>query len=196
MLSSTQEYGPEPVCHGSLAGLLSSDIKRNSVFGGARGKSGSEVDAFAGGIMLNVVAAWSKPMNIVDGSRENRIYDVPGMGEVPAKAGEYLFARIFGDHIVQMNIGETKNLAVRLAPPHNSPVDSLQRRLFRNRRTGRRRAGTLEGPLPADANARSRAAFMAGGARFLASRFRAPFSHCGALRQKLTCWSDHVLGVI
>jgi len=64
--------------------------------------------------MLNIDATWSKPMPLIDDSKNNMIYAVRNITVVPERPGAYLFARRHGSIIAPLYVGETANLRSRL----------------------------------------------------------------------------------
>lgn len=64
--------------------------------------------------MLNIEATWSKPIEFLDGSKENLIYAVGDIERIPEKPGAYVLGRKHGDNLVPLYIGETTNLRKRL----------------------------------------------------------------------------------
>lgn len=63
---------------------------------------------------LNINATWSRPVELLDGSKHNAIYRVADLVRIPETAGAYIFARRHGGNVVPLYIGETTNLRKRL----------------------------------------------------------------------------------
>lgn len=64
--------------------------------------------------MLNIGAKWSKPIRLLDGSRDGLIYRVSDLDTIPDTPGAYVFARKHGRKVAPLYIGETMNLRSRL----------------------------------------------------------------------------------
>jgi hypothetical protein len=64
--------------------------------------------------MLNFNAAWAQPIDLIDGSHEGLTYAVADWTRLPEEPGAYVFARIHGDKVKPLYIGETANIRTRI----------------------------------------------------------------------------------
>jgi hypothetical protein len=63
---------------------------------------------------LNIDAVWSKPIELLDGGRDGLIYRIGDLQGIPDSPGAYVFARLFGENVTPLYIGETTTLRSRL----------------------------------------------------------------------------------
>ncbi len=63
---------------------------------------------------------WQRPLSLVDGTHENRVYTPEDESPINDCPGVYVFARKHGDRIIPLYIGKANNLAVRVSQQLNT----------------------------------------------------------------------------
>jgi len=63
---------------------------------------------------------WQKPLSLIDGTDENRVYTPEDKSPITDDPGVYVFARKHGDRIIPLYIGKATNLAVRVSQQLNN----------------------------------------------------------------------------
>lgn len=63
---------------------------------------------------------WQRPLSLVDGTHENRVYTPEDESPITDYPGVYVFARKHGDRIIPLYIGKANNLAVRVSQQLNT----------------------------------------------------------------------------
>ncbi|HEY4283646.1 MAG TPA: hypothetical protein VGM62_11340 [Chthoniobacterales bacterium] len=65
---------------------------------------------------MNFQSTWSKPLDLIDGSRDGLTYTLANEDykKLPNGPGAYVFARIHSERIVPLYIGETANIHLRI----------------------------------------------------------------------------------
>jgi hypothetical protein len=68
-------------------------------------------------IVLNFEADWSRPINLIDGSKQKLVFALKDPEALPEEAGIYVFCRIWGQRPVQLTplyIGKAANIRARI----------------------------------------------------------------------------------
>ncbi len=63
---------------------------------------------------MDILLEWLKPVQLIDGSKENLVYSVPRLDKIPEAPGVYVFARRFGDTACPLYIGQALKLRGRI----------------------------------------------------------------------------------
>lgn len=69
---------------------------------------------------MEIEIYWQKPLSLIDGNQEKRIYTPEDKSPMSASPGVYVFARKHGDKIIPLYIGMANNLAVRVSQQLNT----------------------------------------------------------------------------
>lgn len=57
---------------------------------------------------------WHKPQHLIDGSKDQLIYNIREWDVIPDAPGIYIFARLYGDAIEPIYVGKAERLNVRI----------------------------------------------------------------------------------
>jgi hypothetical protein len=63
---------------------------------------------------------WSRPSKLLDGAKDNLIYQVSGLASFSGVAGVYMFCRKYGETLTPLYIGKAENIAARINQQLNS----------------------------------------------------------------------------
>lgn len=86
--------------------------------------------------MLHIDVQWSLPLDLVVDPDDQLIYVVRQIENVPEVPGVYVFARCFGDNVIPLYVGETRDLRSRLNQHLRNNVKLM--RGIQKARSGRR----------------------------------------------------------
>jgi len=75
--------------------------------------------------MLNFEAHWEQPVQLIDGSEHGLIYYADGIEDLPTSPGAYVFARVHGDNVYPLYVGETTNIRSRLKSHFKTSVELM-----------------------------------------------------------------------
>src|SRR5437773_3425562 len=70
-------------------------------------------------MVLKISASWSQPIELQDASSENLIYSCD-LSTTPSAPGIYVFARVHGDSISPLYVGQAANVKSRLEQQFNN----------------------------------------------------------------------------
>lgn len=69
---------------------------------------------------MEIEIYWQRPLSLIDGTDEKRVYTPEDKSQIPDSPGVYVFARKHGDRIIPLYVGKATNLAVRLDQQFNN----------------------------------------------------------------------------
>jgi hypothetical protein len=69
---------------------------------------------------MEISIFWNKPLPLIDGSQNNLIYTVAGLGDFEEVSGVYMFCRVYKEKISPRYIGKALNLAARIRQQLNT----------------------------------------------------------------------------
>jgi len=69
---------------------------------------------------MEIEIYWQRPLSLIDGTQENRVYTIEDKSPITDAPGVYVFGRRHGDKIIPLYIGKANNLAVRVSQQFNN----------------------------------------------------------------------------
>ena len=69
---------------------------------------------------MEIEIYWQRPLSLIDGTDDNRVYTPEDKSPIPDYPGVYVFTRKHGDRMIPLYVGKATNLAVRLAQQLNN----------------------------------------------------------------------------
>lgn len=69
---------------------------------------------------------WHKPINLLDGHKQNLIYTANGIESWQGVPGVYMFCRLFGSKTIPLYIGKAEDIAVRINQHFNTSTKLMK----------------------------------------------------------------------
>jgi hypothetical protein len=75
---------------------------------------------------MAITLKWHNPISLKDGEPDGLIFKIPNMSDFDGISGVYMFCRIYGNDLVPLYIGKSKNIGTRLTQHIKQSVHLLQ----------------------------------------------------------------------